>query len=128
LIVKKVLLVVAAAAALSAAVGVFVVALAFALYAVARDYVNPAGASAIVAGAAALLMLIGFLAALAKSGVAKLRKREASFADKAKDFVRERPLTAAIGALAAGVIAVRNPALLATIALSFFEGRSTKKR
>ncbi len=127
MIARKILLLVAAAAALAAAVGVFVVALAFALYAVARDYVGPAGAAAIVAGAAALLLVLAALVVLIKAGLGR-RKREPSMVERAKDFVRERPIAAAAAALAAGVVAIRNPSLLAALVFSFLESKPSKKK
>ena len=130
MIARKVLGLVAAASAMAAAAGVLVVALAYALFAAARDLMglSPAASAALVAGAAALLLAICALIAALAAGAGP-KTRQPSLAEKAKDFVRERPIVAAIGALAAGVVAIRNPSLLTAIVLSFLEGKpSSKKR
>lgn len=129
MILKKVLSLAAAAAAMAAAAGVLVVALAYALFAAARDLMgfSPAASAAVVAGAAALLLVIGALIAAVAAGAGP-RKREPSLAEKAKDFVRERPIVAAVAALAAGVVAIRNPSVIAAVVLSFLEGKSSSKK
>ena len=122
--IRKALLIIAAAAAVAAAAGVLVVALAFTLYAVLRDVIGPAGASASVAGAAALLMLI---LALIVAGKAGAFRREPTIGEKAAAFVKEKPLTAAAAALAAGVFAVRNPKALMALALAFLEPKGGRR-
>jgi hypothetical protein len=76
-----------------------------------------------VAGAAALLLLIAVLALAIKAG---MKRREPSLAEKAAKFAREKPLVAAAAALAASIIAIRNPAALMGVAMSFLDGRSKK--
>lgn len=113
----------AAAGAAASAAGVVVVALAFALYALAKDYVGAAGASAITALVFAVVMGLGaaLMSSRAKGGKAKPKKgRQTDHAgprtllERAMDTARERPVIAAAGALAAGLLALRNPALVAT--------------
>lgn len=123
--IRKALLAAAAAGAALAAAGVFIVALAYALFAAVLPALGPAGAAAVVAGAAALLLLLAMLILAIKAGVGR---REPSLGEKLVQFAREKPLVAAAAALAASVFAVRNPSALMGMALAFLEGRSDKKR
>lgn len=125
MIARKAFLFAAAIAAVAAAAGVFVVSLAYALFALARDAVGPAGAAAIVAGAAALLFLIVGLLLAMKAGA---KAKEPSVAEKALAFARERPLIALAAALGGGFLALRNPSALMAVGLAFLEGRQEKKR
>ncbi len=124
--IKKILLIFAAAGATLAAGGVLVVSLAYALYALMRDAVglSAAGSAAVVALAVALIF--GTVAAVlaAKAGA---RPKEPPIVDRLKTFVRERPVTAAGAALAAGVFAVRNPKAIMPLVLAFLEPRKTKR-
>ncbi len=124
MILHKALLFVAAAAALAAAAAVGVVAVAFAIYALARDWVGPAGASAVVAGAVALVFLILGLFAAFRA----LRPRpQPGLGDHIADFVRNKPLAAALGLLAGGLFAVRSPQVLLTLLMAFLEPKPDKK-
>ncbi len=117
----------AALAAIGACAATAVVALAFTLYALLRDPLSPAGASACVAGAACLLA--GVLALVAYRQVVPFKRRPLrnpppppmSFMDRAVDVVRERPIVAAGAALAVGFIALRNPLVIATIVRALTE-------
>ena len=124
--IKKILLIFAAAGATLAAGGVLIVSLAYALYALMRDAVglSAAGSAAVVALAVALIF--GTVAAVlaAKAGA---RPKEPPIVDRLKTFVRERPVTAAGAALAAGVFAVRNPKAIMPLVLAFLEPRKTKR-
>ena len=124
MILHKALLFIAAAAALAAAAAVGVVAIAFTIYALAREWVGPAGASAVVVGAVALLFLIlGLIAAFRV-----LRpKPEPGLGDHIADFVRTKPLAAAIGLLAGGVFAIRSPQVMLTLLMAFLQPKSDKK-
>ena len=122
--IKKALAIVAAAGAVLAAGGVFVVALAYAFYALMRDVVGPAGAAACVAGAAFVVIGIVALVAMIKAGAFR---REPTMGEKAAAFVRDKPVTAAAAALAAGVFAVRNPKALMTLVLAFLEQKPGKR-
>jgi hypothetical protein len=123
-LIKKALAIVAAAGAILAAAGVFVVALAFTLYALMRNVVGPAGASATVAGAAFLLIAIVALIAMAKAGAFR---KEPTLGEKAAAFVRDKPVTAAAAALAAGIFAVRNPKALMGVVLAFLEPKGGRR-
>ena len=124
--IQKLLLLFAAAGAALAAAGVVVVSLAYALYALMRDTagLGAAASAAIVAGAIALIF-VGIAAALAIKAGAK--PKEPPMVERLKAFVRERPVTAAGAALAAGVFAVRNPKVLLPIMLAFLEPKSPKR-
>ncbi len=129
MIFEKTLTTLAAAAAIAAAAGVAVVAAAFALFALLAPTLGQAGAAAVVAAtAAAIVALAGLVAsARAKSG----RRRQQDFAAHAAadpglivklfELAKQRPIMAAGAAVAAGVFAIRNPALVAAVLKSFFD-------
>jgi hypothetical protein len=102
-------------ALLATAAAVALVALAYALYAGLSPLVGPAWASAAVAGAAALVLLIGGLVFIRKPGGGKRPVQDEGLAAKLIALGRERPLVAAAFAIAAGVIAVRSPGLLTAL-------------
>lgn len=133
--IKKALLVLAAAGAVLAAAGVVVVAITFAVYAGFRDLIGPAWAAAATAGIAAVLAAIGALVAVSavkphKPNAAKLKKNlpPASPMERALDLFKARPVTS-VAALAAGaVIVFRNPVLAATVAKSLFDMGNPPRR
>lgn len=118
-----------AIAAMAAAAGVVVVAVAFAVYTVLRDYLGPAGAAAVIAAL--------FAAALAITSLVMFRRskhrhharptREPTLPERIGDFLRARPLAAAGAAVAAGLLAWRNPALVATL-VRLLEPRAGRER
>ena len=124
--IRKLLMLFAAAGAALAAAGVLVVALAFALYALMRDSANlsAAASAAVVAGAVAVIFLVAFLALLIK---AKSKPKEAPIVDRLKTIVRERPIMAAGAALAAGVFAVKNPKAVVPLILAFLEPKKSRR-
>ncbi len=124
--IKKLLLVFAAAGAALAAAGVLVVSLAYALYALMRDSaeLSAAGAAAVVAGAVALIFVIVAAVFAVKAGA---KPKEPPVVERLKAFVRERPVTAAGAALAAGIFAVRNPKAMLPLVLAFLEPRNPKR-
>lgn len=128
MILRRLLLGLAAAAALATSAGVCVVALAFALFALVEPYVGRAGAAAVVAGAVALAMALAgvFIAASAR------RPRGAaapgSVMERLISLVREKPLVATSAALGAGFMAVRNPRYLGAAIRAFLEGRGSSRR
>ena len=129
--IRRLLLGLAAAAALATSASVLVVALAFALYALAEPYVGRAGAAAIVAGAAAVLIgLLGVaIAAAARSKRPKpLPHTVGSIAERAFNFVRDKPLVALSAAVGAGFMAVRNPNYVGAAIRAFLDGRPPPKR
>ena len=129
MIFRRLLLLLASLTALAVSAGVVVVALASALFALARPYVGAAGAAAVVALAAALFIgLIGVV--LANLGRPPRKKPGApeSIVERIVDFVRNKPVTATAGAIAAGLLAVRNPQYLGALIRAFVEGRDPPSR
>jgi Na+/proline symporter len=120
LIIRKIVMALVAAAAILAASGVIVVAAAFALFASTRDALGPAGAAGVVCLAAAILIaLIGLIAGFQASLVGKKlrRPREGSpgILDQLFELARDRPLVSSGALIAAAALAVRNPAVLASV-------------
>jgi membrane protease YdiL (CAAX protease family) len=126
LIFKKAVTLLAAFAAIAAAAAVCVVALAFALYAVVRDYIGPAGGAAAVAGAAALLALILAYVATRKAKPKPLKAEDQSMTTRLIELARERPLVAAGAAVAAAVVLARNPKILTTVLSAAIAGRAAR--
>jgi hypothetical protein len=126
---RRLLLLLASLTALAVSAGVVVVALAYAIYALVKPFVGAAGAAGVVALAAALFIaLIG--AFLGNLGRAPRKKPGApeSIVDRIVDFVRNKPVTATAGAIAAGLLAVRNPQYLGALVRAFVEGRDPPPR
>lgn len=135
MIVERTLAALATAAAVVAAVSVAVVAIFFALFALVEPHVGRAGAGAVVAGAAAVLAaIIAMIAARRMEG--DRRRHEAaqaaaagpggSHADMAHiilNVIKDRPLLSAGAAVAVGVYALRNPALISAVVRGFMDGR-----
>jgi hypothetical protein len=124
---RRLLFLLAGAVALAVSAGIVVFALMFALYALVQPYVGRAGAAAIVALTAAILIgIIGF--ALTRQGRAPPRKpgEGDTIVDRLFDFVRAKPVTTIAGAIAAGILAVRNPGYLGSLARAFVEGREPR--
>jgi len=125
-VIKKVVLGVIALSAVATAVGIALVSAAFALYAVLLDGLGAPGAAGAVAGVAALIVLaFGLFAGLRASG--RLPPPEPSLMDKLGLMARERPMLAAGGALLAGLVALKNPKLAATLASAFMAGKAAEK-
>lgn len=130
MILRKAILIACGVAALAAAASVCVIALAFALYAALAPAWGPALAAAGVAGAATLLILLGGLIALLAANPSKLKKKSGSedLPSRMIELAREKPLIAAAAIVAAGVVAVRNPKITATLMAAFMAGRSSDKK
>ena len=128
MIFRRLLLLLAAATMLAVSAGVVVIALAYALFALVRPYVGPAGGAAIVAGAAALLIgLIGLTFALMGRRPRRRASEPESVTDRIVEFVRSKPITAVGGAIAAGILAIRNPGYLGSAIRAFIEGRESPR-
>ena len=135
MIVERTLLALATAAAVIAAVAVSIVAAFFALYAVVEPHTGAAGAAAVVAFVAALLAaLIAFIAARKMEGD---RSRQQAAASAAHDpgmagvilnLVKDRPLLSAGAAVALGVYALRNPALISAVVRAFVDQSGPRGR
>lgn len=128
----------AAVGAMTAGAGVLVVALSFTLYAVLRDFAHwsPAACSAVVAAVYGVLLVAGAVIVGGKAKGAKaahVRKHPADRAGLAEPTLlgriaevgRERPAIAAGAAIAAGLLAWKNPRLVATV-LRVFEPRDRR--
>jgi uncharacterized PurR-regulated membrane protein YhhQ (DUF165 family) len=120
-IANRVIAAIIGVAAMAAAAGVVVVAAAFAIYSLLRDRFGPAGAAAIIAAGfavalalAALLMFSRFKAPTSTKR-ASSADRPSAMTDKIIALLTERPIIAAAAAAAAGLLAWRNPTLVATI-------------
>ena len=128
MIFRRLLFLLAAATMLAVSAGVVVIALAYALFALARPYVGPAGGAAIVAGAAALLIgLIGLTFALLGRRPKRKANQPESVTERVVDFVKSKPITAVGGAIAAGILAIRNPGYLGSAIRAFIEGREAPR-
>jgi uncharacterized PurR-regulated membrane protein YhhQ (DUF165 family) len=119
----------AGATALAVSAGVFVIALAYALFALVKPYVGAAGAAGVVALSAALFIAVIGLMLTSASKPPKRKPREPeSIVERITDFVRSRPVTAVASAIAAGLMAVRNPAYLGHVMRAFMEDREPPRR
>ncbi len=120
----------AAAAAIAAAAAVGVVSAAFALYALIAPWLGPAGAAAVVAAVAALLVgVCGTLAkrkAQGRKPVTGAPEADPGIVQKIIEVAKERPMLAAGAAVAAGVYAIRHPALVAAVIGAVMQNRSRK--
>jgi hypothetical protein len=125
LIFRRLALALAAAACLAAAAGPAIVALAFALYALLRDQLGPAGASACVVLAAVILAALAGLILMQVAHVGRRphpRERRGGggsmgLGDGLADLVRDRPVAAAALAAAVGWAITRSPGLASTLGL-----------
>ena len=123
MIIRKIILALVAAAAILAASGVMVVAAAYALFALAREYLGPAGAAGVVCAAAAVLIgLVGLIAALqARRLGRKVQKHSGAggggegVLDQLIGLARERPIVSTGALVAAAALALRNPVALAGV-------------
>ena len=115
-----------ATAALAVSAGVLVVALAYALFALAQPHVGSAGAAAVVALAGAVLMgLLGLGLALLAKG--PKRKPGAASQDPLQvlmALMRERPIVSTSALIAAALVAIRNPAIIASVVKAILDQKS----
>ncbi len=135
MIVERTLAALATAAAVVAAVSVAIVAAFFALFALVEPHIGRPGAGAVVAGSAALLAAIIAMIAARKMQGDKARHQAAAAAgppggshtDVAHiilNVIKDRPLLSAGAAVAVGVYALRNPALISAVVRGFMDGRT----
>lgn len=135
MIVERTLAALATAAAIVAAVSVAIVAAFFALFALVEPTVGKAGAGAVVAGAAAVLATLIAIVAARKMEGDKRRSQDAQAASMASgggqadmahlilNVIKDRPLLSAGAAVAVGVYALRNPALISAVVRGFMDSR-----
>ncbi|WP_296597770.1 hypothetical protein [Phenylobacterium sp.] len=124
---QRILSLAAAIGAIVAAAAVCVVAASFALYALAREYLGPAGGGAVVAAVFALVAVI--IAWIATRKVTPKTKATAapppSPLDKAIGMAKEHPVVAAGAAAVAVAVLLRNPATVAALVSAFLAGNNT---
>ena len=126
--IRRVLLSIVAACAMGAAASIVVVAAAFALYAFLELRLGRPGAAAIVALVfAAIAALIGLLISLAAQGKRRRPPPEPTLTERLTEMARERPIIAAGGALAAGLIALKNPQVVVSIISAVLGARAADK-
>jgi hypothetical protein len=125
LILQRLFALAAAVAAVAAAAVVCVIAAAFALYALARLWLTPAGAGAVVA--------LAFATVAAAVAVVATRKvpppetaEEAPLAERLIQMAKARPLMSAGAAAALVTVLVRNPAVLSAIVSAVIAGATAK--
>ena len=123
---RRVLTGAASVAAVGTAAGVAVVAAAMALFHLSQDIMGSAGAYAVVALAAALVAVIGGLLGNFSFKRAPKPPPEPTLADTVGRMVRERPFLSAGAAIAAGLIAMKNPGVAGAVLTSFLAGRGQK--
>jgi len=131
LILEKTLMAVVAGAAVVTATAVSLVALAFAMYAALEPPLGPAGAAALVGVVGIVLIaLIGLIAASRGRGHHQDRGHEPDhgLTERLIEIVKERPLVSAAAAVAAGLLAMRNPALVGVILTAFMSRKDEDKR
>lgn len=122
--IKRAISLAAAIAVLAAAAAVCVFAAAFALYALLRYSMTPAGAAAVVALVfAAIAALVGVIM-LRKGAPPADRRQDQSVTTKLFDLAREKPLIAAAAAAAAGFVVLRNPNLMTAAFTAAMAGRA----
>jgi hypothetical protein len=128
-IVQRIVGVVTAVSAAAAAAGVVVVAASFGVFSLLQGYVGPSAAAAIIAAVLAVALAV---AAVFMLGRAKMGGEKASLAvppdeqalpQRVVYMLRERPILAAGAAVAAGLIAWRNPKIAASVMSLFALGR-----
>lgn len=118
----------AAIVAMSVAVGVVVVALAYTLFAIVRDLAGPAWGAAAVAGAAAVLTLILAFALTRRASPKPARGDEQNLTGRLVELARERPLVAAGAIAAALAVIIKNPRILTAVAAAAFASRGAAPR
>ena len=126
MIVGRTIAAVTAAVALATATMLCVAAAACALFWVLEPVVGRAGSAALLSGLLALIVAISVLIAVSRPSRPARASPETGqtdfgFIDRIIGMAKDRPLLSLGAALAAGLIAVRNPALVATIVAAFMD-------
>ena len=129
MIFRRLLFMLAAAMMLAVSAGILVIALAYAEYALVKPYVGAAGAAGIVAGSAAVFIgIVGLVLAGASRAPKPKPGEPQTVVDRLMDFIKRKPVTALGGAIAAGILAIRNPTYLGAVIRAFVEGREPPRR
>ncbi len=116
-----------AIAAICAAVVIALTAASFAIYALVQPYVGSAGAAGVVTAVYALIALaIGLIAMPRRRR--KPTEGASGVADDLMDLVRDKPIAAAGVAVAAGIMAMRNPRVIIEVVRALRGGGGRRKR
>lgn len=115
--------------ALAAATTIAVVAAAFAIYFALEPSIGRAGAAAILAGGFALLVSVAVLIVASRGHHGHHEAHhhggegqpDFSFVERMIEVAKDKPILAAAAAVAAGLIVIRNPALVATIVTTLLQ-------
>jgi uncharacterized PurR-regulated membrane protein YhhQ (DUF165 family) len=126
-VIRRVLLAIVAIFALGAAIATVVVAAAFALYALLEGRLGRPGAAAVVALVFAVLAAIAALLAALQAKARRRSASEPSLTDRLGQMARDHPVLAAVGALAAGLITLKNPQVVANIVSAVLAARAVEK-
>jgi len=127
-IIRRIIFALVGASILAASAAVCMVALAFALFAAVEPTVGRAGAAAVVAGTAAVmvaLVAVGFL--LGSRGKKPPPPTGKKVLERSLDYVKENPYLVIAAAVGAGLLAVRNPEYVGSAIRAFIEGRPAKR-
>jgi uncharacterized membrane protein len=125
LIFKRLLIVIIALAAAAVATGVCVVAAAFAVYALAREVLGPAGGAAVVAGVFALLTVI-LAVVMTRKAAPSEKARDETFVERLLGMARDRPVVSAAVVAAATALLARNPRILSAVLSAVIVSQSAK--
>ena len=129
MILKRIVIFACGVAALAAAAFTCVVALAFALYAALKAMVGPAWASAGVAGACLLLILVLALGLMFAARPAKKKPGEdKDMLGRLVDLAREKPIVAASAILSAALVAWKNPKITAALVAAMTAAQPKPKK
>ena len=128
MILGRTLTAVTALVILATATGLCIVAASAALFWLLEPLVGRAGAAALLAGVLALVVSVSVLVVAGRGhsprhrpDVSAAAGLDFAFVDRVIEMAKDRPLLSIGAALAAGLIIVRNPALVATIVAAFME-------
>lgn len=128
MILRKVAVKAAAVAAMAAAAACVVVALAYAVFALARPWLGPAGAGAVTALAAAVILGMIALVLGRPDAPRPDRRHPESATDRLIGLARQKPLITAGLGLVAAVVAIRNPTLLTTLVAAALGAKANDRR
>jgi len=126
-VIKKAVLAVAALAFMAAAIVAAVAAATFALYALLRPELGPPLAAAVVALVFAVIAAVVALVLTRRARGPRHDEAEPSLMERVMGMARERPVLAAGGALAAALIALKNPQVVASIVSAVLAARTAEK-
>jgi hypothetical protein len=127
---RRVLMACVAIVMLATAGGVVMVAAAYAVFALAQAQLGPAGGAAVTALVFAVILGLGGLVFTPRG-----RKRaratpgtSAALAEELMELVRDKPLASAGVALAAGIMAMRNPKVIGEVLRGLLQRGGGDKR